>query len=714
MQNRPERLIFMPCWLHFNFFVMRLGAPALLFFAGILTSYGQTDPAAMSEEYYRMGMEIYDFEHRIQAAELFQLACQANPRNTKAQLMAGKAIMLSVRREKSLPYFRRAYRLDAAIDPDILSLLGQAYQYSESFDSAILYFDKYRAELQQSTREDRDKKLKATDRNIRECQNARVYMAHPVNVKVTHLSSNINSEYEDYAPTINETGDLMVFTSRRQDDNSNESVADDHEYFEDVYVSSKVNGEWTKAFNPGPPLNTRTHNSSVNLDPQGDEIFIYRDDNDGDIFISYLREGRWTVPTPFAEINSLYHENSATVTEDGKTVYFSSNRPGGQGGMDLFSISRKANGKWGSPKNLGPVVNTELDEEYVFVSASGRHLYFSSDGHIGMGDLDLYRSSYDSAAGQWGEPLNLGYPINSVENDLYFVLDGPEKYAYISSIRPEANLGEEDIYGVDMSQWEPILIPDEKFEEAAKVMFVARTEIEFPAPDPNKVTVAPPDTTASVVTVTEVKEPVKVEEKPVPQPIGITVLDAKTGSPLDGATLLLKADQKQFPLSSKGNGMYFTAGGEPGVSSASIIKVEREGYLPYDLHLDFYPAKAEAVVKLTHRALEVPHVLNVYFPHDSDVPISVDPLRELRSLLTASPALQVEIAGHTDDKGPENYNQYLSQRRSDFVKRYLEKGGISPGRITAVGYGESRPVASNATMESRRLNRRTEFILSER
>lgn len=704
----------MPCWLHFNFFVMRLGAPALLFFAGILTSYGQTDPAAMSEEYYRMGMEIYDFEHRIQAAELFQLACQANPRNTKAQLMAGKAIMLSVRREKSLPYFRRAYRLDAAIDPDILSLLGQAYQYSESFDSAILYFDKYRAELQQSTREDRDKKLKATDRNIRECQNARVYMAHPVNVKVTHLSSNINSEYEDYAPTINETGDLMVFTSRRQDDNSNESVADDHEYFEDVYVSSKVNGEWTKAFNPGPPLNTRTHNSSVNLDPQGDEIFIYRDDNDGDIFISYLREGRWTVPTPFAEINSLYHENSATVTEDGKTVYFSSNRPGGQGGMDLFSISRKANGKWGSPKNLGPVVNTELDEEYVFVSASGRHLYFSSDGHIGMGDLDLYRSSYDSAAGQWGEPLNLGYPINSVENDLYFVLDGPEKYAYISSIRPEANLGEEDIYGVDMSQWEPILIPDEKFEEAAKVMFVARTEIEFPAPDPNKVTVAPPDTTASVVTVTEVKEPVKVEEKPVPQPIGITVLDAKTGSPLDGATLLLKADQKQFPLSSKGNGMYFTAGGEPGVSSASIIKVEREGYLPYDLHLDFYPAKAEAVVKLTHRALEVPHVLNVYFPHDSDVPISVDPLRELRSLLTASPALQVEIAGHTDDKGPENYNQYLSQRRSDFVKRYLEKGGISPGRITAVGYGESRPVASNATMESRRLNRRTEFILSER
>ncbi len=694
---------------------MRLTVPALLLFAGILPCHSQTDSAALSEEYFKMGMEIYDVEHRIQAAEMFVLATQMNSRNAKANLMAGKAIMLSVRREKSLPYFRQAYRLQTDIDPDILLMLGQAYQYAESFDSAILYFDQYKSMLNASLREDKERKTKAAERNIRECQNARVYMQHPVSVTVHHLSSNINSEFEDYAPTINEAGDLMIFTSRRQDDNSNESVAEDHEYFEDVYVSSFVNGDWTKAFNAGPPLNTRTHNSSVNLNPLGNEVFLYRDDNDGDIFVSYLLEGRWTIPTPFTEINSLYHENSATITEDGKTLYFTSNRPGGYGGMDIYVMKNKPNGKWGSPKNAGPVLNTDLDEEYVFVSANGVHLYFSSDGHIGMGDLDIYRSAYDSATKGWAKPLNLGYPINSVENDLYFVLDGAEKFAYLSSVRAEANLGEEDIYGVDMSQWEPIHIPDEKFEAASQVMFVAKTEVVFPAPEP----LLKVDTVAHatpVPVVVDEESPESKKEEPAPRkPLLVTVVDGKTGAPVDGAALALVTAAGSSSLQDKGKGLYSSAGDEAEVSPSSVIKVTREGYLPYDLHLDFYPAVSEATVRLTPSpsALDIPHVLNVYFPHDSDVPIEVNPLRELRSILTASPAMQIEIAGHTDDKGPATYNLYLSQRRAGFVKKYLVKGGVQSSRITAKGYGEEKPVASNATLESRRLNRRTEFTLSD-
>ncbi len=428
----------------------------ILFLSSLSTAQCQTDSLALSEEYYRLGMEVFDFSHRKQAAELFVLASRMNPKSAKAQFMAGQSIMLTIKKEQSLPYFLSAWKLDPKVNEEILFFLGKAYHYSEKFDSAILFYDRYNRILARSMNLGKSIKIDEVNRKIFECRNAIIYMTKPVDVIITLLGSTINSEYPDYAPTISEDETQMVFTTRRPEENLNVKVAVDHEYYEDIFYSQKVNGEWQPAKNIGPPLNTNFHNSSVNLSPDGKEMILYHDSNGGDLFISSRDQAQsWSAPKPLDGINTQYLENSASLTEDDKRIYFTSNRPGGYGGTDIYYGELANNGRWVNLKNLGPEVNTEKDEDGVFISANGKHLYYSSNGLAGMGDLDIYRSAYDPLTSNWSEPINLGYPINSVENDIYFVLNADEKFAYISSVRNE-NVGEQDIYKIDMTNWKPV------------------------------------------------------------------------------------------------------------------------------------------------------------------------------------------------------------------------------------------------------------------
>ncbi|MEQ8423836.1 MAG: hypothetical protein RIA63_03940, partial [Cyclobacteriaceae bacterium] len=165
----------------------------------IFTGYTQSDSTALSEEYYNLGMEVFDYAHRAQAKELFVLSTQMNPKNAKAQFMAGQSIMLTVNKEKSLSYFREAWNLDPAVDEDILYFLGQGYHHNLQFDSAILFYDRYNRILARSLRLDKSNKINDVNRKIFECRNAVIYIENPVDVEITHLNDNINSEFPDYA-----------------------------------------------------------------------------------------------------------------------------------------------------------------------------------------------------------------------------------------------------------------------------------------------------------------------------------------------------------------------------------------------------------------------------------------------------------------------------------------------------------------------------------
>ncbi|MEJ0030078.1 MAG: hypothetical protein WDO15_06770 [Bacteroidota bacterium] len=175
---------------------------------------------------------------------------------------------------------------------------------------------------------EKSKRINEVNRKMFEARNAIIYMEHPVDVSIENLSDKVNSEFADYAPSINQTETIMVFTSRRPGDNVNDRLAEDHESYEEIFVSEKVNGAWAAAKNPGPPLNTGYHNSAVNLSPDGTEIIVYHDTGGGDLLLSTKnKDGAWGTPQLMEGINTEYIENSATITEDDKTIYFTSNRP---------------------------------------------------------------------------------------------------------------------------------------------------------------------------------------------------------------------------------------------------------------------------------------------------------------------------------------------------------------------------------------------------
>jgi outer membrane protein OmpA-like peptidoglycan-associated protein len=617
----------------------------------------QTDSVALSQEYYNQGMEVFGFAHRKQAAELFILATKIDPKNAKAQLMAGKSILLTIQKEKSLDYFRAAWHLDPNVDPDIVYLLGQAYHYSEKFDSAIVFYDRYNRILARSLNYEKSKRINEVNRKMFECRNALVYMEHPVDVTIEDVNSKINSEYADYAPTINENETVMVFTTRRPGDNANDRLAEDHESYEEIFISEKINGVWTAARNPGPPLNTGYHNSGVNLSPDGTEIIIYHDTGGGDLLLSTKnKNGSWGTPQNMEGINTEYLENSATLTEDDKTIYFTSNRPGGYGGTDIYSCELGKNGRWVNVRNLGPLVNTELDEESVFISANGQHLYFSSNGLAGMGDLDIYRSTFDPVKNEWGEPVNLGYPINSVENDTYFVMTADEKYAYISSLRKD-NLGEEDIYKVDMQRWKPVYLDRPEYSDVF-------------ADAPGKAKEIPKEEA------TVVSKPAVVE---IPAPryrkmnVLLTVTD-KNNNPVENQVEIMNTSDSTVSYH------VIVAGPNP------------------------FPVEPK---------VNVGYIMNVYFAHDGIDPISYEGIRNLISMMKNSPTTKVEISGHTDSKGPDSYNQNLSLRRAQAIRNIMIKAGADGSRITAAGYGETKPIETNDTMEGRRMNRRIEFRILE-
>jgi len=704
---------------------LKLLLPSLLFVFVATSVHAQMDSVALAEEYYKQGMEVFDFSHRKQAAELFILATNMNPKNAKAQLMAGQSIMLTIQKDQSLEYFRRAWKLDPNVHEDILYFIGQAFHYSEKFDSAIQFYDRYNRLLARSLKFDKSVKTNEVNRKIFECRNGIIYKANPIKVTIENLSSKVNSEYPDYAPTISADESIMVFTTRRPDNNANAKVAADHEYYEEILTSKKVNGVWQAAENPGAPLNGAYHNASVNISPDGKELILYSDTNGGDLMLSTLNQsGTWSSPKAMEGINSEYIENSASITDDDQHIYFTSNRPGGYGGTDIYHADLGKNGRWVNIKNLGPLVNTEMDEDGVFISANGQHLYFSSNGLAGMGDLDIYRSSFNASTQEWSDPINLGYPINSTENDIYFVLTADEKFAYFSSLRKD-NVGEQDIYKIDMQNWKPVDLgqpefaevfaeQDRKREEEKALLAQAEKKEQNVAVAP---TVTKPEVESEKVAIVPVA--VAVVPKPTSSQVTITyyIVDDKTSEPLNADLRL--SHEKGMIMATPGQlrGTYtvsFTHTADK--LTRYKFDVGSSGYLPYSSSL-YMGGVTEATqtiadtLRLNKVAVNVGYLLNVYFPPKETTPTSLEGIQNLSRMLNNSPTMRIEIGGHTDDLGTAEYNQVLSERRASAVKNYLVKMGGDPKRISTVGYGKTKPVVVNDSKENRRLNRRTEFII---
>lgn len=294
-------------------------------------------------------------------------------------------------------------------------------------------------------------------------ENARTLTARPVNVRIRNLGPGINTPAQDYCPIVTADGTTMYFTSRRagsmggQQDGSGQ-------YYEDIYTSKLLYGMWTRAVNAQSPLNTAMQDATVGLSPDGNEMIIYRASNtlpDGDLYITRRAQGVWATPERMTDrINSDAHEPSATISPDGTEIYFSSDRKGGFGGRDLYRIRRLPNGEWSLPLNLGPNINTPYDEDAPSLHSDGTTLFFSSNGHNTMGGFDIFKASLvNPDMNVWDIPENMGYPLNTVNDDIYFCLSEDGRTGYFSSER-EGGLGGQDIYEVvfPSSQVEYLLV----------------------------------------------------------------------------------------------------------------------------------------------------------------------------------------------------------------------------------------------------------------
>jgi len=673
---------------------------ALLLISVDALSQDEKTPEQQAKEYIQIAEDIMaNTQAMDQALEMYKFAAQADPTNVKANWMAGDFHLKTVGKARAAQYFLQVLELDPEYRFDLLYWIGRSYQYGMEFEKALAYYNRYKNKLvERDGYRGLDKvELPEVERRIYECENAKEYVANPAHYSIVNVGNSINSEFEDYAPVLNQDETTMVFTSRRRDGNLNPNVFSDNKPYEDIFVSHKKNGQWTPAENIGDVINTEFHDSNLALSADGKRLFLYKDENNGDIYESTLKDdGTWTFPQPVSEnINSVgFKENAVSISPDGSILFFSSDRPGGQGGIDIYySTYDPQLEDWTRSKNVGDKINTEYDDDGPFIDYDGKTLYFSSQGRKGMGGYDIFKSEYDSAKGEWGEPENLGFPINTPDDDIYFVSTEDGKRGYYASVREDGQ-GYTDIYMVTIAKEDDI---GETIAKKDVESDSTQTEDEEDKKDLEKV------------------------EKTVKglQPVTVEVtVTGEDNEPLDAKiSMRSKEDNMMAGKSKTGEGQYSFNVTIP-ESNEYRLSAEADGYVFQNLDVKIpastkEPQTIKRSVQLRKLRVGTRSVLrNIYFDFNkaSFQQESYNELNKLEEMMAKNPGMVIEISGHTDNIGSKSYNKKLSQLRANAVKNYLVNKGIDARRIKAVGYGEERPLASNDDeKEGRELNRRVEF-----
>lgn len=470
-----------------------------------------------------------------------------------------------------------------------------------------------------------------------------------------NLGDSINSAVSEYYPTITIDGDKLIYTRRVNNFN------------EDFYESDKVNGVWQASKSLPGNINTNQNEGAQNISQDG-EWLIFTGCNfpDGhgscDLYISYLTADGWSTPENLGEnINTEYWESAPSLSPDKRDLYFSSRQPDGYGGSDIYVSHRMINGRWGIPQSLGPTINTAGDEGTPFIHADNQSLYFTSNGHPGYGGDDLFISRRNPD-GSWGKPENLGYPINTIENEGSLVISADGRTAYYASDRADSR-GGLDLYSFDMRE---DIRPAQTLWVKGKV-FDRQTQKGLP----------------SSVVLTDLST-------------GRVISDLQTDE--TGSYLITLPKGKNYAFNVKRKGYLFY--------SENFSLSQSTADSTYHIDIPLQPIEANAAVVLK----------NIFFdPNKFDIKAeSETELNEVVQLMKDNPTLHIQINGHTDNTGKSADNKTLSENRAKAVTNYLVAHGIAQGRLLFKGFGDAQPVADNATPEGKAKNRRTELTVVSR
>ena len=633
-------------------------------------------PAEISIRETKEGDKTFDLKGLAlaQALEHYLRAYNYDSKNPVLNYKIGVCYLNTIYKVRSIPYLEKAIKIKPNINRDIHYLLGLAYQLNYEWEKALSEFDKYQKSLSLEFLTVMEDDI---DKHVAECEVGKKLMQNPINVKIENLGAIVNSSFPEYAPFVTADESKLFFTARKDNTTGNMVDDNDYEYFEDIYYSEKENGAWGVPKNIGAPINTDTHEGTAGLSADGQRLFIYLGDvNGGDIFESKLNGFDWSTPVSLGkQINTKYHESSACLSSDQKTLYFVSDRLDmSYGGRDIFMSHLDDKGQWGPPENLGNVINTQYDEDGVFMHADDKTLFFSSKGHETMGGYDIFWSKYNDETKTWSKPVNLGYPINSPDDDVFFVLSASGKHGYYSSVKNNG-YGEKDIVMVTFLG-----------EEKNKIDSLK-----------NAVNVNPITLFKGRVLDSETKLPVEATIEITDNVKDLTISRMQSNNST-GRFLVTLPSGRNYGIYLNAKGYLFHS------ENFDIPKATEYKEIEKDIFLD----KIEIGRKIVLR--------NIFYDFDKATLRleSTNELKRLAELMNEFPGIKIEISSHTDSVGTNSYNQILSEARAKSVVDWLIINGIAINRLVYKGYGETEPAESNNTSEGRQLNRRTEFkILSK-
>jgi len=471
----------------------------------------------------------------------------------------------------------------------------------------------------------------------------------PVDYNPYNMGDSINSEVDEYLPSLTADDETLIFTRRTAQS-------------EDFYISSRIDSVWTIAEPMPKPLNSVQNEGAHCLTADGNTMYFtacYRNDTYGgcDLYYSKKTIFGWDRPINLgATINTDHWESQPTISYDGKTLYFISNRPNGYGGSDIWFSKLQADSSWGAPENLGPVVNSRKDDISPYIHPDDQTLYFASDGLPGMGKLDIYFCKR-AEDGSWNTPVNLGYPINTEKDESSLFVNLSGRIAMFSSQARDSK-GANDIYFFELPE---NLRPE-------KVIYVKG----------------------------------EVRDKHDKRPLNslVDVVDLNTGNVVHSAETFV-TDGKFLISLPAGKSFAFNVS-RPGYllySENFTVDTTQSASTVYNIALEKIQLGSEVVLK------NIFYQTNAFTLEER----SAAELEKLARFLSKNPTMVIEIQGHTDNVGSKNYNKDLSQNRAKTVYEALLQLGVQANQLVYQGYGDGQAVADNSTEIGRATNRRTQF-----
>ncbi len=630
-----------------NFFFTKL-ALILLFFFIIPKTYifSQTKPANnRSKKNFSKALNKYYQKDTLKALKYCNKAIKKDSHFTEPYVLKAEIFYAQKKYNIAIKNLKKVISIDSNYNL-IYYLIGNYYLKDQNYKNAIFFFEKY---LKKS--DDQQTLEKASlKKNI--CKFRLNAINNPLDFKPIRLNNNINTKLNEYFPTISVDNKTLFFTKKQKKTKKNIYER------EDIFFSNKINDKWQKAKLFSENINSRFREGAHTISIDGKTLIFTRcTPTDGcDFYITKLKNKKWTTPKPLpSPVNSKFWESQPSLSPDGKTLYFCSNRPGGKGKTDIWK-SNFINGKWDNPINLGDSINTSGKEMSPFIHFDNKTLFFVSDTHIGMGKFDIFFSKKTSDT-TWSKPKNIGFPINTKNNEFRLVINATADTGYFSA-KHDTNFNQ-DIF----------IFPIPKKIQPEKTLFLK----------------------AKIFS--------SNNKKIYADKIKMTNLDNnKTifkNNNIHNFTVCL-SDKKEFSLNIIEKNYIF-------YSENYNLKNISDSVTHYKINIFLKPIKEKSKITLK----------NLFFETDSYKinPKSFVELNELAEFLIKNPDLKIHINGHTDSIGNYDYNIKLSENRAHSVKKYLISKKISAQRIFCKGFGYTMPVANNQTPLGRKQNRRTEIII---